>query len=101
MPHSGSQATEWIIKQSDIKQRTGGEFWRQLAKQRTPDAGLCDGLRVEVVDKSEADERWIAIRLPEFRVHDRMDVTFEMKDIECKWWKSDLALDFVEIKRNY
>ena len=28
-----------------------------------------------------------------------MDVTFEMKDIECPWWKSGLALDFVQLEK--
>ena len=28
-----------------------------------------------------------------------MDVTFEMKDIDCPWWKSGLALDFVQLEK--
>jgi len=110
MPHSQNQATSWIVSHKDEKdqgvsvtqtQRTGREFWDQLSEQRTPVPELCDGLTVEVVDVADARENWIAIRLPEFRLSLMGDVVFEMKDIECGWWKSGLVIDFIQIKKQH
>jgi len=99
MPHSGHQATEWIVNKAITNPRTQRPFWDALMKQTTPALNLCDGLMIQLVDEADAKDKWIEVTVPAFRVEEKSEVVFEMKDIECPWWKSGIHFDFVQLKR--
>ena len=51
-------------------------------------------------DNNKSFSRAQLFRVTSSDLHNNtMDVTFEMKDIDCPWWKSGLALDFVQLEK--
>lgn len=127
MPHADNQATYWRLSCSDTHPRTGRQWWDCLSKSQTPSAALSDGLTVHVLggptkppgghlddqrlpawlrmlaaggDNSQTEELpWLRVTLPELRLTETQDVTFDLQDVECPWWKSGVVFDFIELRR--
>jgi len=41
----------------------------------------------------------VRVEMPEMVVEKEGDISFELKDVECPWWKADLLFDFIELRR--
>ena len=117
-PGAGHMTDSWTRSVTKL-------WWKTLAKGETPsEDGANTGLsvtwesgRVGTTEftnamksvgfgfgPSDQDDRyyktgWFSITLSPFTVSTRGSVHFQMKDVECPWWKSGLWFDFIQLTR--
>jgi len=105
-PHRAGEMTEWIVRWPEKK--VGGErhimvsrdWWRCLEKGQTPSTEISQGLRVEWEEvKNWRKTGYIKVEMPEIIVEEKGNIEFDFKDVQCPWWKSDLLIDFIELRK--
>jgi hypothetical protein len=57
------------------------------------------GLRSEIGDPGVKKPCFIQFDPFSFRITETQDVRFDMKDVECQWWKSGITFDFIQLKK--
>ena len=114
-PHRSSDMTEWRVTYPgfgvDGIGGVGGEceklvmvnrdWWNCLDKLQTPTKKVGQGLSVEWVELGDHGfdkNSWIRVEMPEILVVEEGNVSFELKDVQCPWWKSDILIDIIELR---
>jgi len=77
--------------------RVAGQVARHVKQKMVNDVE--DGLRVEWEEVQGELTGWVRVEMPEMVVEKEGDISFELKDVECPWWKADLLFDFIELRR--
>jgi len=127
-PHDDSDPTQFIVKypgaEAEVKTMSKNVFknwWQQLYQNKTPSADISDGVQVtwdETTLKNDpsitpsplqsllyghemnnAPRPWVTVTLPEFMLTQPGSVSFELRDVECGWWKGGLSFDFIQLTK--
>jgi len=104
-PHRAQEMTHWTVRWPG--EGVGGEkvvmvnkeWWTMIKNKQTPGREVGQGLRVEWEEVKGEHTGWVRVILPVVLVETEGSISFELKDVECPWWKADLLFDFIELKK--
>ena len=107
-PHRDTDATLFSVVYPSPSSSTGQDslvvsvykpWWMRLKQQGA--ALITQGLDVtwEVVRPGERRD-WFMVTLDPVTLTEAGDLVFQMKDVDCPWWKSGLSFDFLQLTRH-
>jgi len=114
-PHRSTDMTEWRVTypgfgvdgigglggECEKLVRVNRDWWNCLDSLQMPTKKVGQGLSVEwekIGDYGFDKNSWIRVEMPQVHVVTEGSVSFELKDVQCPWWKSDVIIDFIELR---
>ena len=99
MPLRSSDYTEWTVtypgeavETEQIQVKVFKSWWQNLSDGEVPQSGS-EHLKV----RWEGDSSWFHVIVPEVTVRRNGDVSLDMRDVVCPYWKSGLYFDYLQL----
>ena len=104
-PHRPEEMTQWTVKWPG--EGVGGErvvlvskdWWNCIRNRQTPSLEVGQGLSAEWESVKGNLTGWVRVEMPKVVVEKEGQVSFELKDVQCPWWKGDILFDFIELRK--
>ena len=100
LPHRSDDYTEWTVRyprdleDNELNVRVDKNWWSKLKNGEIPQSGSSN-----LIVKSENNSGWFRVIIPRITVGKPGEVSLDMKDIVCPYWKSGLCFDFIQLSR--